>query len=299
MPLSIPAFMKLFPKKRKPAVITFRHAGYPIYCPKNVLMRLRVSSNGSGGVHAGTALTALRIIADNAFEVDTWLTTTREGRRVSTNHDSLLQNPEYWFHVANPDDPMDYHYEYPVVPSFQMWSMPRYVPDPWTLERSPEYVMISRNEHGVTRTNMGTGDREQSAHEKPCILSGESSENCQRTEIFPASEYIWWTEEWRKRWVTSPYKAIKHAREFRNNFISLRSDLAQAFRQGDFVIVPKKKAWVAHFFDPSTGLGREFDGKRLNFQNNVSVEHLFPRFAFEVFEQVNGIQEGDSLVRIS
>lgn len=288
MPLSVPDFLKL---SSEPILVTFRHAGRPLDVTTTILLRLRGSANYGGGVHSGTALTALNIIADNAFEVKTWLTTARDGGKVSGDYNSSLRRSEYWFHVANPDDPKDHHYHYPVVPCFQMWSMPEFVPEHWILERRPGSAVSRNNLHGAPTSITRDDHQLLPVQENPCILSGELGANCKRTALFPTSEYFWWVEEWRKKWNAFSAQSIKHALEFSNNSIRLRSDLAHAFEGGHFVLVPQRRRWVAYFFDSTTPLGREFDGKTLKFHANVPVEYLLPRFAREVFEQAKDLED--------
>ncbi|KAI1156589.1 hypothetical protein F4825DRAFT_403270 [Nemania diffusa] len=63
-------------------------------------------------VHHATALTACKIIANNA--VNGYLALDREGRNQVAREDDVLTEREYWFFAGNPGDQ-----PYPVVPSFR------------------------------------------------------------------------------------------------------------------------------------------------------------------------------------
>ena len=83
--------------------IEFCHPGYA--APYNVLLTLarvdRSTATNPLGVHHGTALTALQIIADNAFETGR-ITLDRDGQRdVNVPLEGILTESTYYFIVGD------------------------------------------------------------------------------------------------------------------------------------------------------------------------------------------------------
>lgn len=82
--------------------IRFLHPGYPK--PLNILFSLprndpAIDSN-TFGVHHATALTACQIIANNAFNQDSYLCRDAEGHLRVDASQVVLTEPSYWFHIS-------------------------------------------------------------------------------------------------------------------------------------------------------------------------------------------------------
>lgn len=91
------------PSTENLGAIEFLHPGYPP--PYNVLLRIarvdRVAATEPLGVHHGTALVALQIIADNAFETGRF-TLDKDGQEeVQTPLDAILTEDTYYFVIGD------------------------------------------------------------------------------------------------------------------------------------------------------------------------------------------------------
>ena len=286
-----------------PKVVAFHHAGYPATFANTVILRLMGSSSHEGGVYANTAMTALDIIAGNTFRLDTYLTLERDGEIVHLAPDDILQQPNYWFHVPNPDNPDDKYYEFPVTPSFTMWTMPeRELPYNWAYDEDKNLSLTTILEEPVAlkrsilrSKNLGKKPR---TYDGGCVVSGEHEDQCNQAFIVPAEHKLWFNQERMMSYTAYGGRyEDKIGVDTAVNRITLRPDLHVSFFCGDFAIVPQGDDWVAHFFDSTSPLGRMFDNKKVDLGPEVPREFLLARFAFALFPLVrNFVKQGYSRV---
>jgi hypothetical protein len=65
--------------------------------------------------------------------------------------------------------------------------------------------------------------------------------------------------------------------------ILLRADLRRVYEAGDFVFLPVGDYWVAHFFDPTSELGKKYDQKPINLSQEIPKMYLLIRVAIAAF----------------
>ncbi|KAF1846473.1 uncharacterized protein K460DRAFT_406676 [Cucurbitaria berberidis CBS 394.84] len=301
--------LRLFPKSKpstrlegrgvRPA-IAFHHAGYnPKDLNDTVILRLRGCVRHKNGVKATTAIIALNIVTGNTFRSDSYLTSERRGQRIHLRPDDILELPEYWFHVHDPECPfIEYDNAY-ICPSFAMWKFPhKNLPPSWDVDRRKGYTAgrnISEWQGRTTdsRVNASIAVR---MRDGSCVLSGVSNLECYCAYIIQSPQSSWYHEELLSQYVSQENPNAKRAIYCPQNGITLRRDLYRAFGDGEFAIVPKGKHWVAHFFDATTRLGEEFDQKRVRLSSDIPKELLFAKFAACVFPLVRGfVQQGEQL----
>ncbi|KAM7214067.1 hypothetical protein V8F06_010576 [Rhypophila decipiens] len=80
------------------------------------IVSLDKSATGTSGVHYGTALSALRIIANNAPH--SWLAADKDGVSINMEEDSILTASSFYFFVQ----PVTY--DYPIILDFSDWRFP-------------------------------------------------------------------------------------------------------------------------------------------------------------------------------
>jgi hypothetical protein len=78
------------------------------------------------------------------------------------------------------------------------------------------------------------------------------------------------------------------------NRITLRKDLRRAYHDGAFVFLPTGEYWVAHFFDPTSSLGKEFDQKPIKLSQEIPRVFLLVRLAIAAFRLAeNFVEQGE------
>ncbi|KAI1734413.1 hypothetical protein F4680DRAFT_453939 [Xylaria scruposa] len=233
---------------------TFKHPGYEF--PNDVLLvlpRFDYSSTSIQGVHYGTALTALKIIANNT--VHGYLTTDRAGRqRVELDFNDILTESEYWFFVGLDVD-LDGGMWYAVVPSFEDWQFPHNSPIVnWP---RPDTKTIGRR----------------------CVITA-TAELAKETRLIPAGAGYPGEREWFVKNGMHQYKGGNVHKP--DNEIALRYDLRHAFENCWFAIVPKRNHYVVHqFHDKPAGLefATIYHNRIIQQLGNVPPEFLFASFA--------------------
>jgi hypothetical protein len=75
----------------------------------------------------------------------------------------------------------------------------------------------------------------------------------------------------------------------------LRTDLYAAYNNGEFVFLPLGSHWVAHFFDPTSRLGMEFDQKSIRLSREIPRTYMLVRVAIAAFELAKDFLEQDAV----
>ncbi|KAI1735047.1 hypothetical protein F4680DRAFT_470236 [Xylaria scruposa] len=237
--------------------VSFCHPGY--HAPANVLFTLSQVDDlttSLKGVHHGTALTACKIIANNA--TNGYLTKDREGRhRVDQNPDYVLTKSKYWFFAGPEHDTI-----YPVVPSFQDWEFPHGSP------------LINWLKPG------GTTAADASEHR--CVIT-RTAELVHPTHLIPLADEQWFEKNAMHQYGDQSRSDIDQT----GNTTTLRHDLHYASDDNWFSIIPKQNCYVIHQFHATTAGRTEFAAKYHNIPishgfENVAPEFLFARFARSV-----------------
>lgn len=224
--------------------IIFLHPGYS---DRNCLLRLpRVDQNGSG-VHYGTALVALQIIANNAFETG-YLAEDENGQQpVDMPLDNVLTRDQYYFFVRN--GPI----KYPVVPSFNDWEFPHgALPKAWRSILFTPPVLASQSKGN-------------------CCITGFTKPT-EEAHLVPGKDQIWYMRNDMHRYGAGPFPNIDNE----VNIAPIRRDLHYMFDDRMFAIVPRHSQLTTHLlleeaadFWPTC--------------HNILVQRLDPRCTLYIF----------------
>lgn len=298
-------------------VVTFHHAGYDPAQNNTVLFRLRGSIQYAGRVSATAVLLFLFMLTDQETVSNSFITLNRGGTPWNRGQQCDLHESDYWIHSTNPEDPNDTLYDFPLVPNMRMWKLPDVLPTLWSqggsesIKKTRSYVKGVKN---PTRLEaQALCNVAVIARDKYCVLSGEAEWRCERAYIIPPQLHEVWVSEKMSAFIggRSLYKIATHAdattaantaanptgksttksrtmdMHHPMNGICLRSDLKEAYDDGDFVIIPDGNTWVAHFADPQSDLGRMFDHGRLRISQEIPRQFLLVRAAWATFSLAN------------
>ena len=268
--------------------VAFHHAGYDPKSSNPVMFRLRGSKNYKGGVYAGTAMLILHTILDKEISQKVSYTLERGGRLFDLGYDSILNENDYYIHCPNPENPEDLLYQFPVVPGLSVWEYPRSAPLYWSLH-GEKSVVKTRSTIDVVKHPTGLEwpklcNKAVIGRDKHCVLSGAPASRCERAYLIPKRERYFYKSEMMSTYMGERSKRnntidIHHPM----NGITLRLDLLQAYDVGDFVFVPVGEHWIAHFFDPTSPLGREYDQRPIKLSQEIPRPYLLVRVAIAAF----------------
>lgn len=224
--------------------ISFHHHGYNTSIKNTVILRLKGCVQHGGGVHAGTAMTALNIVTGNNFDKRTYLTDAPPGQRwvIEPLPEDILFSHEYRFHIPKSNDRAVGNEDYSMTPSFDMWTFPHgRLPPAWSLRRSASLTRLVIFEPQSIVFNWQRGHSELViARDEVCVLSGAPGINCERAYLIPPHNHQWFREQEMQQYCSGSRK--KHGDTTLHdaaNGITLRADLRRAFDEGEWVIVPK------------------------------------------------------------
>lgn len=240
----------------RPPVIRIRHPGYDD--PTNVLIIISAvdrlpsepnqptgqgdaanSAEVSVGLHYGTLLTIIGIIADNKFDV--YLSKDREGTlRVDNNGQTdsdnwILPAGEYWAQIPSAQEGTPY----PIVPKFEHWQFPHEnLPHPWGEAHKPPDPPDPPPDTS-TSVSITLAKRLQERHpaRDTCPISAHRSP-LEKAHIVPSGEKKWFDRNSMDRYITS-LKPNEHPIDDINNIIKLRPDIHKLFDDKILTIVPK------------------------------------------------------------
>jgi hypothetical protein len=275
--------------------VSFHHGGYdPKLYTSTVMFRLK--TRRSRGVRLNTALIILFTLCTAEDMKHVRIARTRGGRSIDIMGDTLLQGSDYYFHCPDPDDRKNFFYQFPLVPALSCWEPPSRVPDIWLHHGvGAKSVVPTRSVDGKTRP-VGMDvftlyDEAVLARDRHCVLSGatakKSADKCDRAYLIgPRSKanaelYRLW-----KMYTHLGNRSCGREETSDRNFIhgtngiTLRKDLLVAYNKGEFVFLPAGDYWVAHFFEPFSTLGSEFDQKPIRLSKEIPS--IFPLFRVAV-----------------
>jgi hypothetical protein len=152
-----------------------------------------------------------------------------------------------------------------------MWSVPEKLPQVWSQRgygrredtRSEVYPADKRPKlDWYARCSEAVVERDRT-----CVITGKKPVHCKRAFFVPIHEKDFWVEHQMSSLLVPrglpdlpPKLQIVHPM----NSILMHTELAQAFEEGEMVILPVDDHWVAHFFDPDSYLTRDRDNKKIN-----------------------------------
>ncbi|KAL9593325.1 MAG: hypothetical protein Q9219_007604 [cf. Caloplaca sp. 3 TL-2023] len=253
------------------AFIDIRHPGYSDGL--NTLMRFRVFDrvNGKDGAHYGTILTACHIVSGR----DTgYLTSDKEGSRIILESDDLLVQGTYYYTI--PDD-----HRYAIFPSFQEWPFPHdHLPSAWTGLKPPSRTSSITVFPARSFTAQAIIDRDPN-----CLLS-RMGDVRERAHICPKRESSWFLLNDMNRYNLNPDLTPDGAVDDISNATAMRADIHTAYDDSFFVIVPKEGSWTVHFTKATRHLGSLYHNTRVGLHPDISVEHMYSRFAWTIFPLV-------------
>jgi HNH endonuclease len=210
------------------------------------------------GVHFLMALTACRILADNAF--DGFLTTDQAGeKRVDLKPDQILCDMIYYFHVGKDEEGKTINYA--VVPSFNSWTFPSQLPEAWNL---PLNINVTRSER--------------------CLITGRST--TEKAQCIPAAEEAWFNGN-----AMGHYEggSLGNINSISNHFY-LHCALHRLFDNRVWTFVPRHGEFAVTALSPRlnepSGEFSEFvytfHGKGVMFDFPAPPQFVFARFAWSV-----------------
>ncbi|KAI4189419.1 MAG: hypothetical protein LQ348_003796, partial [Seirophora lacunosa] len=262
--------------------IVIKHPGYQE--AENVLMLLRGFDRVGEreGLHHGTVLTACHIVSGRN---DGYLTAEREGAPIELHLDYVLHEGEYYFIVPN-------DHCYAVFPSFEHWTFPHdSLPSTWTELRKPRAAPLTLMP-AQSCTAQAILDRDPS-----CLLSGMRDIR-ERAHICPREESRWFQANGMRRYNLNRLLTADARIDDMSNAIAMRSDVHKAYDKRLFVMVPKRNRWTVHFMEPTFDLGSLYHNMPLNLHTDVSLEHMFSRFAWTIFPLIREFLEQGPLRQV-
>jgi hypothetical protein len=288
-------------KLAKCKTIAFHHAGYDPKQYNTVIFRLKGSKHYDGGVRASTVWMILWALLDTDTMLRLRFSHERGGAILTIiPQTTYLTHSDYYLHSPTPDDPNDLLYQFPLVPTFEVMEMAKPPPSFWVLHGDKS---MEKTRSGFEQVRHPTGrelptlcNNAVLARDKACIISGARGYHCERAYLIPYNKRGFWTEE--KLVTCLGDRALKgdisnmiHAM----NGITIRKDLHEAYKNGAFVFLPVSEYWVAHFFDPTSQLGKEFDQKPVRLSQEIPKMFLIVRIAIAAFELAKQFLEQDEL----
>lgn len=235
-----------------------------------------------------------------------WFTrVARNGPRVAIDHDALLTEQEYWFHVPeqissrDEDHDIVQPYKYPIVPSFQHWKFPHGKPPPgWSFVidadplDEPELPPSS-----VSNTSQVVKDRD-----KRCCLTGWR-DRLHASHLCPGLELQWFRENDMDKYNSSVTLAGPYVTDDMSNQLALRADVHAAFDDRMFIFTRKYGSWVSHFLDATYELGAVYHNCSASVSPSVSPSvhqaFVFARIAWAILPRLrNFLVQADRLVYI-
>jgi len=293
--------------------IAFHHAGYDSESFNTVMFRLKGSKHYGGGVMAGLPLLFFYLLIDDETSKFLFISRTRGGEPLNVKADTILWESDLYLHCPNPDDSSDKLWQFPLLPTFTMWQVPRSRPTHWkdarkSMAKTNSNLQFSGLEANADLDLITFCNDAVSNRDWKCILSGAYESKCERAYIVPLRLRNLWVTERMGRWYgdksfirganTLLNAAIKStARRQRlkvpyddatdmyhpMNGLYLRSDVAQAYDNGDFILIPEGERWIAHFFDPTHKLAHRFDHETVKISHEISRSLLLVRPAMVAF----------------
>lgn len=298
--------------------IAFHHAGYDPKSFNTVMFRLKGSKHYDGGVMASLALLFFYLLIDDDTSKFLFLSRIRGGEPLNVRADTILWDSDLYLHCPNPDDPADKLWQFPLLPSFTMWQVPRSRPMHWKDARKSMAKTNSNLQFSGLKTNadldlMTFCNDAVSNRDWKCVLSGAYESKCERAYIVPLRLRNLWVTEKMGRWygdksfirgantlLTAAIKSTAKRQRLKvpydeatdmyhpMNGLYLRSDIAQAYDNGDFILIPEGARWIAHFFDPAHKLAYRFDHETVKISHEISRSLLLVRPAMVAFRHAYG-----------
>jgi len=271
-------------------VVVFKHPAYPDEYEQNILLQLYAWDSPGGGIHAGTALLACRVIACNAW--NGYLTIEKDGPRVECQDDDVLPGQEYYFHVPTPSTASTWlphssgHYRYPVYPSFQHWAFPhRNTPVEWRGQsEAGSLTSIISNTPSVSSVSAAVISRDRA-----CVISNHR--DCiERAHLCPRHELDWFRKNGMRRYNARLDISGDFITDDIANALAMRADIHRAFDDCKFMLTRKRGEWTIHFLEKTFDLGRMYHNRPVEVVG-VSPEFLLTRFAWAIFPLIKPFME--------
>ncbi|KAJ4248107.1 hypothetical protein NW762_012877 [Fusarium torreyae] len=241
------------PTRQGPDNIFFHHPGYQD--GHNLLLHLPAFD--AGGIHHETARVACAILSNCRF--DGYLSLNKDGPRIPYGPDDILRDKKYYFCIE--DDK-----EYPIVPSFENFKCPDYLPESWSDALAP--IEAGVYESAITRDD-------------GCRITG-SYLPTESAHIIPQAQSHWW----QKNLMYTHVKNLDESFDARcpDNTIMLRCDLHKIWDDNRFAILPKAGSWYTHVLlsSKTTELKDEYHNLELQPLRGVSRYFFFCRFALAI-----------------
>jgi hypothetical protein len=178
--------------------VAFHHAGYDPDFRNTIMFRLEGSTCYGGGVR-GSAVRMILFVLIGEEAIRTVQIGMERGKALFTMHsDMILSKSDYYVHCTGPGNPNDHLYQFPLAPSFKVWSIPDSVPSIWARDSNKSLV----DTRSKLEMNKPTGpelralcNKSVIARDKHCVISGAKATDCERAFIIPVGEDIFWKTE--------------------------------------------------------------------------------------------------------
>ena len=226
--------------------------------------------NGKHGAHHGTILTACHIVSwcDRGYFVP-----NKGGSRIELEFDELLVQGTYYYIV--PDDD-----HYAIFPSFQAWPFPHdKIPSTWTT------LQLSRRSSVIAHPAQSSTGQAIIDRDTDCLIS-HMGDVRERAHMCPRKESPWFLLNDMSKYNLNPDLSPDGAIDDMSNATAMRADIHKAYDDTFFVLVPKEGSWTVHFVKATRHLGSLYHNMRVDLHTDISVEHMYSRFAWTIFPMI-------------
>jgi hypothetical protein len=214
----------------------------------------------------------------------------------------FIDHTDYYVHCARPDDPSDVLYDFPAIPCFEVWSHDLATPPYWNEDggsslSTDHYTLrtIDRTPHELAKWS----DRAVTERDENCVMSDRPVWITKRAFLIPwdpqTSRYISTMEDINQSLSLTtfddPILDMCHPK----NGIALKPSLLKAYNNGEFVFLSLDTHWRAHFFDPTSELGKTFDQKAIRLSSEIPRAYLRVRVTIAAFKLVKDFVEQEGI----
>lgn len=199
------------------------------------------------------------------------------GAKLELDLDDLLVAVTYYYTIENDD-------RYAIFPSFRAWPFPHdNLPLTWTTLRQPRLYLNTMPARSFTAQAIIDRD--------PICLISDMGDARERAHMCPTEESDWFRsndmEIYNLNHSLTPDAQIDDT----SNATAMRADIHTIYDKPFFVTVRKEGHWTVHFIRPTCHLGSLYHNVHVKLHTDVSLEHMFSRFAWTIFPLVRNFLE--------
>lgn len=283
--------------------IAFHHAGYdPETMSNTVMFRLKGSPHYGGAVCGKIVWMILACLVESEALGKIKFSRKRGGPLHYVEAGGMFTADEYYVHSPDPNDETNILYRFALIPSFDVWKIP---PERLRLWSIYDKSSMKRSRSANVRRNMEADmellelcNKAVVGRDKVCVLSGVAIRHNERAFVVPLERIDFWLSEGLDKQLghrafSSANSSILHPM----NGVAMHRDLRDAYEKGQFVFLPVRDRWRAHFFDPESKIGKEFDQERAKISEEIPLAFLIVRIAMAAFDLAKDFIEQDGVLQ--